>query len=109
MVAAGRRIPIYCNHSLICLGVGLIITIDSSNTVKANGFTRYVHFVCQCLKGVYNRDVVGVRIERAPPGATDALHQFYCALAARRSFIYMFVYSFACLFVYLCLSSQARG
>jgi len=33
--------------------------------------------------GVYNRDIVGVRIERAPDGVVDALHAYYKALDMR--------------------------
>ena len=33
--------------------------------------------------GAYNRNVVGVRIERVAPGATDAMHAYFLALDAR--------------------------
>lgn len=33
--------------------------------------------------GAYNRDIVGVRIERAPDGVVDALHAYYVALQQR--------------------------
>ena len=33
--------------------------------------------------GVYNRDVVGVRVERCAPGAIDAMHSFFEALHVR--------------------------
>lgn len=33
--------------------------------------------------GAYNRDIVGVRVERCTPGATDALHAYFEALHTR--------------------------
>ena len=33
--------------------------------------------------GAYNRDFVGLRVERCSPGATDAMHAFFLALDAR--------------------------
>lgn len=32
-------------------------------------------------KGVYNRDIVGLRVEDVPPADVEAMHQFYTALA----------------------------
>ena len=35
--------------------------------------------------GAYNRDIVGVRIERAPVGVADALHAYFQARARARA------------------------
>ena len=33
--------------------------------------------------GAYNRDIIGVRVERCTPGATDAMHAYFTALQVR--------------------------
>ena len=60
-------------------GADMVNMVDPSDYLYGtHGWETYAQ-----QGGVYNRDFVGVRVERCAPGAIDALHAYYEALNKR--------------------------